>query len=270
MTTFYLGTHQPHWLALTTVPLMVSRRRLAGRVTQPRAVAPWVLDSGGFSELQLHGRWTVDAPAYVDEVRRYRDEIGRLAWAAPQDWMCEPSVIAGGRMGPLRFAGTGLSVREHQQRTVDNYLQLRDLAPDLPWIPVIQGYTQDEYLACVELYASSGADLTAVPVVGLGSVCRRQATAEAHRIIAALHNVGVTRLHGFGVKTLGLARYGHLLASADSLAWSYDARRKPPLPGCTGHKNCANCLRYALSWRERVAAQLDADVAQPDLFGGAA
>ncbi|HYU84194.1 MAG TPA: hypothetical protein VEK80_05265, partial [Kribbellaceae bacterium] len=52
----------------------------------------------------------------------------------------------------------------------------------------------------------------------------------------------------------GLARYGDLLTSADSMAWSIDARRKPHLPGCTGHKNCANCLRYALRWRGRVLA----------------
>lgn len=32
--------------------------------------------------------------------------------------------------------------------------------------------------------------------------------------------------------------------SADSLAWSFDARRSAPLPDCA-HANCATCLRYA-------------------------
>ena len=33
------------------------------------------------------------------------------------------------------------------------------------------------------------------------------------------------------------------LVSADSMAWSFDARRKQrPLCGSTTHKNCANCL----------------------------
>jgi hypothetical protein len=36
------------------------------------------------------------------------------------------------------------------------------------------------------------------------------------------------------------------------MAWSYRARRSPALPGCTGHRNCANCLRYALAWRARL------------------
>jgi hypothetical protein len=54
-------------------------------------------------------------------VRRYRDEIGSLDWAAPQDWMCEPFILA----------KTGLSVREHLRRTVADYLRLTELAPDL-------------------------------------------------------------------------------------------------------------------------------------------
>jgi hypothetical protein len=46
------------------------------------------------------------------------------------------------------------------------------------------------------------------------------------------------------------------LASADSLAWSFQARRAAPLPGCS-HANCANCLRYAAAWRERALGRLD-------------
>jgi hypothetical protein len=57
----------------------------------------------------------------------------------------------------------------------------------------------------------------------------------AGRILAALHNVGVTRLHGLGFKTLGLIRFGDLLTSADSLAWSDDARKlRHPTPDCPG------------------------------------
>lgn len=250
---FLLGTHQPGWLRTADVPLFISDPRLRDYRTLPRAAAPWSLDSGGFSELQYHGRWTVPAAKYVARVRRYRDEIGRLDWAAPQDWMCEPIIIAGGQAGPLRFVGTHLSVTEHQHRTVDNLVHLRDLAPDLPFIPVVQGYTREEYLACVDLYERAGVDLTTEPLVGLGSVCRRQATGEAHEIILALRGRGLTRLHGFGVKILGLQRYSHLLSSADSMAWSFDARHKQrPMCGSTSHSNCANCLHFALAWRTRL------------------
>ncbi len=266
MRTFFLGSHQPAWLQAAGVPLFVSDRRLRGRKKLPAATTEWALDSGGFTELQLHGRWTTSPQEYAARVRRYRDEIGHLAWAAPQDWMCEPIVINGGQAGPLAFAGTGLSVAEHQRRTVQNLLQLRDLAPDVPWIPVAQGYTQSEYLACVDAYAAAGVDLTQERLVGLGSVCRRQASGPAHAIILALRARGVRRLHGFGVKIGGLARYGRLLASADSLAWSYAARRRrAPLPGCTGHTSCANCLRFARQWRQRVLATLEAPRPQLEL-----
>lgn len=252
---FLLGTHQPGWLAHARVPLFVSDVRLRPYKHLPRAAAPWALDSGGFSELQYHGRWTVTPEQYANRVRRYHDEIGNLAWAAPQDWMCEPAVITGGHFGPLTFTGTRLSVAEHQTRTVENFLHLRAIAPDLPFIPVLQGYTLPEYEHCADLYTAAGIDLTREPLVGLGSVCRRQATGEIHTIVTALHERGITRLHGFGVKTLGLHRYGHLLTSADSMAWSFDARReRRPQPGCTTHKNCANCLTYALTWRQRLLA----------------
>lgn len=251
---FLLGTHQPGWLARAGVPLFVSDTRLRRYRTLPIAAAPFGVDSGGFTELQRFGTWTVSPREYVTRLRRYRDEIGNLLWAAPQDWMCEDLIINGGWAHGQRFVGTRLSVPEHHRRTVLNYLTLRDLAPDLNILPVVQGNTPDAYRRCADLYWSlARIDLSAVPLVGVGSVCRLQATAEAGRILTALHRHGLTRLHGFGFKTLGLIAHGHLLTSADSLAWSIDARRAAhPLPGCSGHKNCANCLRYALRWRTKL------------------
>ncbi|MFI5589376.1 hypothetical protein ACIA5G_30280 [Amycolatopsis sp. NPDC051758] len=237
---FYLGVHQPAWLERDLgIPLLVSHRRLAGRRTLPRATHEWALDSGGFTELSLYGRWRSDAHAYVAAVRRYRDEIGNLAWAAPQDWMVEAAVRA----------RTGLSVRTHLQRTVGNYLQLRDLAPDLPIIPVVQGNEVTDYHRCADLYERHGVDLANLPLVGVGSVCRRSHTREVERIARSLHARNVTT-HCFGVKTLGLAHYGDVIASSDSAAWSFSGRY---LPGCTpSHRSEANCLRYALAWRARL------------------
>jgi hypothetical protein len=236
-----LGTHMPNWLRELDVPLFVSHRRLRRyRGALPVARGPWALDSGGFTELSLYGRWVTTPAAYVDAVHRYRDEIGGMQWAAPMDWMCEPWIVQ----------QTRLSVREHQERTVANYLELRAAAPDLPFIPVIQGHTLDDYLECVDLYREADVDLCDERLVGLGSVCRRQATQEIAEIVDELAGLGVA-LHGFGMKSRGLARVAHHLRSADSMAWSYDARRRPPLPQCT-HRSCANCIKYALLWRERM------------------
>lgn len=263
---FFLGTHHPAWLGRLDVALFVSDRQLRNRRSFPRARGVWALDSGGFTELKDHGEWSTTTVAdYIGRVRRYRDEVGGLEWAAPMDWMCEPVVIAGGIVDGQRFVGTKLSVPEHQARTVANFLELRFAAPDLPFIPVLQGWTLADYLRCVDLYTAAGIDLSAQQVVGVGSVCRRQATGEAARIITALTTeVPGIRLHGFGIKTAGLSAYGRELASSDSLAWSYGARKRGiALPGCTAHKNCANCPRYALRWRDRVIAGLPTTSVRP-------
>lgn len=236
---FYLGTHRPNWLALTDVPLFVSHRRLAGRRSLPRALGTWCLDSGGFSELSLFGEWRTSEDDYAAAMRRYIDEIGNLQWAAPQDWMCEPFMLA----------KTGLSIQEHQRRSVLSYLKLRDRG--LPVIPVLQGWQINDYLRCVSMFSAEGVDLEAEPVVGVGSVCRRQGTWAIEEVMATLAGLGL-RLHGFGVKLRAFERYAEHLVSADSMAWSYQARREAgPMPGCS-HRKCANCLRYALRWRARV------------------
>lgn len=239
--TFWLGTHVPDWLGRAGVPLFVSRNRLTARRTFPRAIAPWALDSGGFTEIATHGRFTVLPATYAAEVRRFSQEIGSMAWAAPQDWMCEPAMIA----------RTGLSVCEHQARTIANFLELQAIAPDLPWIPVLQGWGSFEYFRHVEDYARAGVDLSGLPLVGVGSVCRRQATGTAAMIFRVLQSHYGLRLHGFGVKTVGLRAAGDSLVSADSMAWSAAARREQPLQGHT-HKNCANCLDFAMLWRSAL------------------
>jgi hypothetical protein len=258
MPVFYLGSHQPHWLWKVDFPLFVSRRTLQRRAVKGlrRATCRWALDSGGFTELSMHGRWTMSASDYMALVALYDERIGNLDWAAPQDWMCEPFMIE----------RTGLSVREHQERTVANLLELRALAPTSRLRrkikPALQGDTVRSYLACADLYAQAGVDLIAESLVGLGSVCRRQSTDEIDGLVRELAGAGL-RLHGFGVKTQGLRRYGALLTSADSLAWSFQARRSPALPGCTGHLNCANCLTFATVYRTRLLRGLHNPANQP-------
>jgi hypothetical protein len=63
------------------------------------------------------------------------------------------------------------------------------------------------------------------------------------------------------MKSRGVARCAHLLASADSMSWSSRARNewhheKRRLCGGEHRGGCANCLPWALRWRERVVAGL--------------
>lgn len=257
MIKFYLTMHMPHILATSPVPLCVSHRRLAGRRTLPKARVGWMLDSGGFSELSLFGGWQTSPQDYVAAVRRYDREIGKLEWAAPQDWMCEPDMLA----------LTGLTVLEHQRRTVENFKLLQRLwyaetDDESPFMPPLQGDVEGEHVRCAEMYLDAGIDVRDYEIVGLGSVCRRSRTDEIGAIVAEVRAAIDPKLplHGFGVKTLGLRKYGDQLTTADSMAWSEDAR-KAALKGrgklCgTEHprdaKACTNCVPYAMQWRERV------------------
>lgn len=249
----WLGTHEISWLRRIDVPLFISRRRLERQRRLPEAIGPWALDSGGFTELTLHGRWETSAHAYVQQVRRYVETVGNLAWAAPRDWMCEPDMLR----------RTGRSVQDHQRLTVADYLDLRERAPELPFVPVLQGWTPDDYLRHADQYQQAGVTLERLPLVAVGTVCRRQNTVEGRRVIETVAQLGAP-LHAFGFKATGLAACGHLLASSDSLAWSYVARkaRQPLMPGCT-HATCANCMAWALEWRERLTRPIRQEALWP-------
>jgi hypothetical protein len=241
MKTFFLGTHMPNWLHVPGEgEYFVSVNTLRRQKKYRPSWRKWAVDSGAFSELSMKHKWTITASQYTSEVIRFRDEIGKLEWVAPQDWMCEPFIIA----------KTGLDVRTHQIFTVQNFLELRSLLGGLV-IPVLQGWSPWDYLKHVEMYDKAGIDLRKERTVGVGSICRRQHTAQACTILTLLHSEGL-RLHAFGLKLGGLKLSHHLIQSADSMAWSFDARRTPHrLPGHT-HKNCANCYEFAELWREKI------------------
>lgn len=259
MRRFYLGTHRLSWLPRTDVPLFVSAVQLRGRRTFHRARGPVAYDSGGFSQLQAHDGWTGDDAGYAGEVRVWAEEVGMPDFAAIRDWMCEPFMLE----------KTGKTIADHQALTIESLINLRATAPEIPWMPVLQGWEADDYLDHVEQYAAAGVDLVAEPIVGVGSICRRQGTRQAARIIRAVALQRI-RIHAFGVKSDGLRLFGDFIESADSMAWSFKARRQQiKLDGCVGHKNCANCLRWALEWRQsRIVDSVSSRQGELDLGDG--
>ena len=240
---FYLGTNKATWLQRANCPLFVSHRTLRSLKTRKTARVNWACDSGGFTELSMYGEWRTSPEEYAFYVTRYRNGIGRLDFASQQDYMCEPFMLE----------RTGKTVKQHQELTTQNYLDLKRIAPTLPFIPVIQGQTLDHYQNHVKQFLDAGIDLRQFETVGIGSVCRRQATNEIVEIVTELAGYGL-RLHGFGMKTLGLTKVGHLVASADSMAWSFGARlNNYRRPQCTHTaKRCSDCLTYAQEWRTQL------------------
>lgn len=258
MKTFYLGCSHPDWLEKTSVPLFVSRasfyKKGVRRKSFPRALGPWALDSGGFSELKKHGKWTVSPEQYVEDVQVFQAEVGKLRWAPCQDWMTEED----------QLARTGFSVKDHQRLTLDNYLKLLDLAPKLPWVPVLQGWAPFQYDDHWKLYESAGIKLEKLPLVGIGSVCRRQDTLRAGMMMQDFAERGL-KLHGFGFKTGGLLTKSvrDALVSADSMSWSLEARFDRHRR-CRGgsHPNtqkCNNCIYWATEWRDDLMDRISQD-----------
>ncbi|MBO2461587.1 deazapurine DNA modification protein DpdA family protein [Actinomadura violacea] len=283
MELYFLGASMPHWAGPNSpllapahpggppqqpIPLCMSRVRLAHRKTLPRAQAPVLIDSGGFSELDPdedqdgYTTWSITPRQYIAEVRRYVQEIGHVVGAAPMDYMTEPHIRA----------ATGLTEIEHLARSVTSTLELRWLDPDLPIFPVIQGNSIDAQLRCADMYEKHGIDLTKEPLVGVGSVCRLQSTVKIVDRFAALHHHfgGNIRLHGFGVKKLGLKLIAPGVVSGDSAAGSRRGRSAGPCTHGSGAVSEANCPVFARQWYEQVlhaatqttAAQWEAVVAQ--------
>lgn len=208
---FFVGLHVPS-AAEHFARCMISYQRVKTR-RKPILCERWMLDSGAFTEVAKHGGFRDGVEPYAEAINRL-GEHGGLAVAVAQDWMCEPFVVR----------KTGLSVAEHQKRTIDRYDALLPLS-EHPILPVLQGYTAEEYLAHLEAY---GDRLGHGAWVGVGSVCKRNGNPNA--IVTVLRAILGQRpdlqLHGFGVqlRALKLCAVHGLLGSADSMAWSVTAR----------------------------------------------
>jgi hypothetical protein len=231
---FFTGLHQPSD-ARHFDGAFVSVNRLRGRKS-PMNVGDWIMDSGAFTEISRHGHYRHDVASYAAEIRRWGNNgSGRLLAAAAQDFMCEPFIVQ----------ITGLSVAEHQRLTVERYdALLREDTGGVYVLPVLQGYEPADYSRHVAMY---GERLRPGAWVGVGSVCKRNGSPD--QVAAVLMEIKRVRpdllLHGFGLKTTSLAHpfVRSMLHSADSMAWSFAARKERRNP---------NDWREAVRWRDAI------------------
>jgi hypothetical protein len=193
---------------------MISVSRLRERKSD-FTVGEWMMDSGAFMELKLFGRYRDEPAAYAAQIRRWA-QCGRLMAAVSQDYMCEPFMIA----------RTGMDVATHQRLTIERYDALLSAQTGVYIMPVLQGYTPRQYLSHIAQY---GVRLGLGAWVGVGSVCKRNTDPAAIKaVLGAIKSVRPDlRLHAFGVKTTALrsGQIRSLLHSADSMAWSFAARK---------------------------------------------
>jgi hypothetical protein len=210
---FFVGLHQPsdaqHFNAA-----FVSVVRLRNRKSDFK-VADWILDSGAFSTILVHGGYPEPVEEYAAQIRRWK-QCGNLLAAVAQDYMCEPAMLA----------KTGMTIADHQGLTIARYDDLLRCDTGCYIMPVLQGYAPDDYVSHIRQY---GDRLEPGAWVGVGSVCKRNGDPRAilNVLIAIKTERPDLRLHGFGLKTTALANgvIRALLETADSMAWSFAARR---------------------------------------------
>lgn len=172
------------------------------------------MDSGAFTEISTHGRYRTSVAEYSNHIARW-SQNGNLLAAVSQDYMCEQFILD----------KTGMTVAEHQRLTVERYDELMQYDPGVYIMPVLQGYAPSDYVSHIRQY---GSRLEDGAWVGVGSVCKRNANISAIvEVLRAIHHVRPDlRLHGFGLKKTALSSgtVQQLLHSADSMAWSFNAR----------------------------------------------
>lgn len=176
----------------------------------------WILDSGAFTAILTHGGHVKTPAEYAAEINRWA-KCGRMLAAVSQDFMCEPFMLK----------ITGKTVAEHQAATIERYDAIGKENPAAYLMPVLQGFAPADYVRHVRDYSRR---LAAGAWVGVGSVCKRNT--DPQQIVDVLGAIHDERpdllLHGFGVKITAL-KHGavrRLLYSADSMAWSYAARKQ--------------------------------------------
>lgn len=235
---FFTGLHQPsdagHFDAA-----FISVNRLRPRKAPLRGARDWIMDSGGYTEISRHGCYREDVDAYAVQIRRFATNgSGRLLAAVAQDWPCDATTVE----------RSGLTVREHQLRTVYRYDAL--LSFDLAGVylmPALQGRTPDDY---VRHLADYGARLARAAWVAVGSLV--SISGDPRQVGAVLHAIKSARpdllLHGLGLKTQALADpfVRAQLETADSNAWSFHARKN----GRNG-----NDYREALRWAAAITTR---------------
>jgi len=209
---FYVGMHMPSKadkVDRAFVSVNVLSKRKSGF-----PVNDWIMDSGAFTTISKYGKYPEPVSVYADHIRKWKNN-GNLVAAVSQDYMCEEHMLE----------RTGMSVKRHQELTIERYDALLAEDTGVYIMPVLQGYTPISYVEHIRMY---GDRLKPGMYVGVGSVCKRNQ--DPSSIVMVLRAIKKERpdlrLHGFGVKTTALAweYVRDNLESADSMAWSFAAR----------------------------------------------
>lgn len=222
----------------------------------------FALDSAGFTAMQLwktRRKQAGIAGVYPWSYEQYVElaSLCGASWFAQPDMCCEPEIATDREAIDYRIRATATMLegtlrvvyawqerlsRDCDSRTVSNLVRVP--------VPVIQGYSVDEYRRSLNLLLSVWERwrpwLAEPTLIGLGSVCRRNLNDPRHDLYAVLaglegHLPPGSKLHLFGVKGQCLEKLSALdwIASVDSMAWDYGVRvdaRECAIPDTIAHR----------------------------------
>lgn len=252
-----------------------------GSFTIPEATnlheVDFALDSAGFTAMKLwqaKGTQPGMAGVFPWTYAQYIElacSVGACWWAQP-DLCCEPQIAGSDEEVDYRIRATA-TLLEGVLRIV--YAWQDELAktssPSVvarlvpPPVPVIQGWTADQYLRSLDLLDQVWRRwepwLARPALIGVGSVCRRHLHHPKHGLLAILGRLETAlpagaRLHLFGVKgaCLDHLKMRGWIASADSMAYDDGARRQA---WARGHSNTVGHRSDAMSrWMQGAAERL--------------
>jgi len=240
----YLGIYQIKHAQYAPQFMFSVRRLISRRTSVPFNNYNWMLDSGAFSEINLNGKYTFTPEEYLHYV-----ELHQPTLFFNMDYICEPFVLQ----------KTGMTVKQHQSKTLDNQIRIMDLLDNYDiksnFAGCIQGWQISDYLNCIDMLKEHG---LITSIMGVGSICRRNSEYQIIKILEAIkQELPNTKLHGFGIKTdiLKIPIVYKYLNSCDSMAWSFAGRKSKKLcMNCKypNVKNCANCHYYMLNWYNKL------------------
>jgi len=167
----------------------------------------WV-DSGGF---QATRKWGTEYPFTVGECFNWAEQVVADYVATP-DIACEPSLDSS-------------TVDERVVKTVSNTVEATNLYQDGQWsfelVPVLQGFTVEDYRKCATMFEMYGLD---TEYQAIGTVCKREDTDEIHRVLSLLEDrFPDAEWHMFGLTKRAWKdrRFWGRFRSADTAAWNW-------------------------------------------------
>jgi hypothetical protein len=185
-----------------------TRKKFTNPNFLPRTTKRIFIDSGGFTFLTKWEKYPFTIDEFIDFLGILQEKQP-IEQVAILDYPCEPDV------NRSEYKTNFDRIRA----TVENAVVCFDKAPEINWIPVIQGYYLHEYLDCLSLYEERGIKSEKWAI---GSVCQRRDIAGPRKIITRLKKtMSNKKLHAFGIsiRLLKDLQIWNSLFSSDSASW---------------------------------------------------